>query len=111
MVIEKLRNLLYESINKKGLSAKETYTINIRLDQEIESFYTAGQINMKFYYYQTIEELKKYIRKKGCPNAEEWNRYAKANYYLCSESIQYISQLGFGSVCKQLERQRIESIT
>ena len=50
--------------------------------------------NMKSFYDETYNELKKIaIMNNKFPDIEEWDKYAKENNLLSSESIKYISML------------------
>ena len=49
MVINKLREKLHDSIQKFGLSSKETYNVSLELDEAIINYY---QNSPMLYYYK-----------------------------------------------------------
>ena len=54
-------------------------------------------------YNITIVALKDYIKKTNKrPNEKLWNQFAIQNNYLSSESIGYISGIGFNKLCREL---------
>ena len=92
MIIENLRKKLHDSIQKFGLTSKETYKISLELDEEIVKYYNHSP--MLNYYKQSIEGIKKYIKDNGKePTKKEWNKYAFENNYLSSESLKYIGNI------------------
>ncbi len=92
MIIENLRKKLHDSIQKFGLTSKEAYKISLELDEEIVKYYNNSP--MLYYYKQSIEGIKKYIKENGKePTKKEWNKYAFENNYLSSESLKYIGNI------------------
>ena len=69
-------------------------------------------MNMKFWFERSIDGLHEYFRiYDQIPDVEKWNKYAKKNNYLSTESIRYISGLKFHRWCKQIKRQFRQKIS
>lgn len=94
MVIGYLREKMYNCISKYGLESKQTYEASTCLDKEIAEYYKLHP--MKYYYEKSIDGLKEYINKYNKkPSIKEWNKYARDNNYLSSESMGYIGNVKF----------------
>lgn len=92
MVINNLKEMLLSSIKKYNFNFKQSNELNIKLDKKISSYYEDS--DMIYYYKISMEGLKKYISILGRnPDSKEWNKYAKENGFLSSESIKYISNI------------------
>ena len=92
MIINKLREKLHDSIQKFGLSSKETYNVSLELDEAIINYYQNSP--MLYYYKISLEGLKKYIKDNNRePSKIEWNKYAYENNFLSSESMKYIGNI------------------
>lgn len=93
-MIEYLRKKMHESILKYGLKSEEAYEASTCLDKEISKYYELHP--MRYYYEESINGIKKYIKKYNKrPTKKQWNRYAKNNNYLSSESMNYIGKIKF----------------
>lgn len=99
-MIDKLKDKINEAIEKYGLNSDKVYKISLELDDEIAKHYkekeqTKKQAN-KNNYIKSIERLKKYIQESSqIPTKEEWNKIAKTEGYLSSESMKYIGNIKF----------------
>lgn len=107
--IEKVRQELYEAINKYGLQSEKTINISKKIDKYanecLKNTIKKEDNEMKKAYLDTYMELKKIKIQTGkFPKVREWNKYAQKNTFLNSESIKYIN----GQNWKQL-KQKIES--
>lgn len=103
MVIDYLKNKLYESIEKNGIDSEETYKINVQLDEEVIKFYKQDKYIIGYYYQRSIKELEKIIKQENkIISFRIWNNIAKSQNLLSSESIQYISNTNFRQLCKDI---------
>lgn len=92
MIIENLRKKLHDSIQKFGITSKETYNLSLELDKEIANYYNDSP--MLYYYKKSLIGLKQYIKENGEePTKEAWNKYAFENNYLSSESLKYMGNI------------------
>lgn len=106
--IRRLRKKLHSNIEKYGINSEETRNISLCLDELINEYNKQQQIfdkdnNMKKAYEASIEKLKQIIKEFGeFPSVNEWNKYAKENVLLSSESIKYISHLNWNELREKL---------
>lgn len=108
MVINELKNKLYENITKYGINSKKTYQASVELDKSIVDLYKSQKSIMYYFYEKSIEGLNNYIKKnKRYPSIEQWNKIAKQENYLSHESLQYISRTNFENLCKKVEDLKI----
>ena len=97
-MLKKLKNKMYQYIDKYGLCSEKTLTISQQIDKEINNYYSS---NMKYYYKQSIQGLQNYFNiYRDLPNKSNWNEYAFQNNFLSSKSIEYISCKTFNSWCR-----------
>lgn len=95
--LKRIRNKLDAIVEKYGLNSKETKKVSKRFDEVLNEYYKKevqypkdSFIYLK--YEESIKCLKEITRKKEkFPTIQEWNKYAKKNKLLSSESIKYIS--------------------
>lgn len=94
--IEQLRNKLHEAIDKYGIDAEETRRISVELDKRLNECVYNEKNLMYNKYLESMFELRKISKIFGkFPTIDEWNKYAKENMLLNSESIKYISGLNW----------------
>lgn len=102
--IERLREKLYITIDKYGVSSPEAYKISMRIDKlinqqhsnEIEYPYGA---ELKDLYYISYAHLKKITKEYGeFPTVKQWSKYANETGLLMSVSIEYISGLNWNNL-------------
>lgn len=92
-MIEKLKQKINEAIEKYGLHSDKVYQLSLELDNEIEKYYKE---NKNTNYIKSVERLKKYIKDNNrMPTVEEWNKIAKQENYLSSESMKYMGNIKF----------------
>jgi len=94
--IEQLRNKLHEAIDKYGINAEETRKISVELDNLLNNRGYNEKNLMYNKYLESMFELRKITKLFAkFPSVDEWNKYAKENLLLNSESIKYISGLNW----------------
>lgn len=104
-MIKKLKNKMYQYINKYGLNSEKTLKVSQNLDKELNKYYENS--NMKYFYNQSKNGLLKYFNcHANFPDINEWNTYAKENNFLSAESIQYISGKNFEWWCSYIIKQK-----
>lgn len=104
--IEQLRNKLHEAIDKYGISAEETRKISVEMDNLLNKRGYTTKNTMYNEYLDSMFELRKISKIFGeFPTIEEWNKYAKENYLLNSESIKYISGLDWNKLRNQIKKE------
>lgn len=100
--IRNLQSKLNTDAQKNKLHDMETLEISNKIDELINHYYLLSMQKRKFptnskmdlFYdasYKALKELT--IKNNKFPQLEEWNKYAKENKLLSSESIKYISML------------------
>ena len=93
MVISELKRKLHSSIKKYGLDSKEVYELSIKLDEEINIYYKNTKLLFEN-YNKSITEIERYVEIYGKkPNKYDWNKFAKENGLLSSESIKYMKSI------------------
>lgn len=94
--IEQLRNKLHEAIDKYGINAEETRKISVEMDKLLNNRGYNEKNLMYNKYLESMFELRKITKLFAkFPSVDEWNKYAKENLLLNSESIKYISGLNW----------------
>lgn len=99
--IKALQRRLDTNIKKHGLSDEKTIELSKEVDEYISYYHKMTKerdypknSEMFLYYRISYDKLKEFAKENGkFPNSEEWNKYAKENNLLSSESIKYISTL------------------
>lgn len=98
---EKLRKLLDREIEKNGLNSKKTEMLSEKFNKILNNYYQKERKFkedniLKEKYKLSLERLEKKAKKsKKFPSIEDWNKYAKENDLLSSESIKYISGINW----------------
>ena len=101
--IEKLRKQLHKAIQTVVLNSNETIEISRKINALANKYYKNNRNRKKGKYYQkeslidgmynkSYEHLKYITSLEEFPSIDEWNRYAKENNCLNSQSMQYISR-------------------
>lgn len=101
--VEEKREVLHQVIEQHGLHHKVTRKVSDDVNKIINKYYTKKHDKeypnssiMYEEYKNSYTRLKELTRKlERFPMVEEWHEYAKENNCLCSESIKYISNLGW----------------
>lgn len=99
-IINKRKKLNF-AIEKYGLDSQETRDLSIEIDNLIniyykrERIYVEGNKMHEFYLYSLKILQESYKQTKEFPSIEMWNKIAKANYCMTSESLKYISGLNW----------------
>lgn len=103
--IEQLRNKLHESIDKYGINAEKTRKISVEIDKMLnERGYNESNLIYNK-YLESMFELRKISKIFGkFPTIDEWNKYAKENMLLNSESIKYISGLNWHKLKDRIKK-------
>lgn len=92
-MISELKRKLHSSIKKYGLDSKEVYELSIKLDEEINIYYKNTKLLFEN-YNKSITEIERYVEIYGKkPNKYDWNKFAKENGLLSSESIKYMKSI------------------
>ena len=106
--IERLRKKLHTYIERFGLNSEQTQKVSKELDQLINEYnkqqrmFEEGNKTGETYKL-SIKELKKLTIENGeFPSIERWNKYAKDNVLLNSESIKYISNLNWNELREKI---------
>ena len=95
--IRNLQNKLNSDIHK--LDNLNTVKLSNKIDKLVNDYYSISMYRRKFptncnmekYYELSYKELIKLtMQNNKFPSLEEWNKYAKENNLLSSESIKYI---------------------
>lgn len=111
--IRVLQNKLDKNIEKYGLSDKKTIELSEKIDAYINYYYATIKerqystgSEMFLYYRMSYDKLKELTKEnEKFPSAEEWNKYAKQNHFLCSESMKYISMLDWNYLRVKINRE------
>ena len=100
--IKNLQSKLNNGIQQDKLNDKQIIELSNEIDKLINHYYSLSMqlrkfpINskMKTFYDASYKELIKITIKNGkFPELEEWNKYAKENNLLSTESMKYITEL------------------
>ena len=100
--IRDLQNKLNSGIQNHKLDNLNAIEISNKIDKVLNDYYLISMYgrkfpsnsNMKKYYELSYKELIKLtIKNNKFPTLEEWNKFAKENNLLSSESMKYISTL------------------
>lgn len=100
--IRDLQNKLNSGIQNHKLDNLNAIEISNKIDKLLNDYYLISMYgikfpsnsNMKKYYELSYKELIKLtIKNNKFPTLEEWNKFAKENNLLSSESMKYISTL------------------
>ncbi len=100
--IRNLQNELNNDVQSDELDNTKAIELSNKIDKLVNDYYLVSMYgrkfpansNMKKYYELSYRELIKLTMKNNkFPSLEEWNKYAKENNLLSSESIKYISML------------------
>lgn len=99
-MIDKLKEKINAAIEKYGINSDKVYKLSLELDNEIAKYYenqkNKADIENNDYYIKSIERLNRYIKENGKrPTVVEWNKIAKSEGYLSSESMKYIGNIKF----------------
>lgn len=97
--IRNLQNQLNSGVEKNKLHDRNTIKLSNEIDELINHYYSLSMQERKFpinskmnlFYEESYKELVKITKKnKKFPELEEWNKYAKENNLLSTESMKYI---------------------
>lgn len=94
---DKLRKELHEAIDKYGIQSIEVKKISDKFDKLVTVYYLSERQYKKgcaMYkkYIESINNIRKITREFGkYPSIDEWNKYAKEEKLLCTESLKFIS--------------------
>lgn len=103
--VERLRKKLYDAIDEYGINSKEVYRLSIEMDKILNKRGYDDKNLMYNKYLDSMYELRKISKEFGeFPTVEEWNRYAKENMLLNSESIKYISGLDWNKLRDRIKK-------
>lgn len=98
-MIDKLKVKINEAIEKYGIHSDKVYQLSLELDEEIAKFYKEYENNSEIKninYLKSLERLKLYIEEHNqMPTVAEWNKIAKQENFLSSESMKYIGNIKF----------------
>lgn len=91
MGINKLRKKLLDSIKKYN----EHSECKVVMEEEIAKQYENS--SMYYFYKRSMKNLKLYIDNHNheMPTISEWNKIAKENGYLSTESMKYMGHIEF----------------
>lgn len=104
--IEKLRQKLHRNIEEYGLNSEEVYKISIEMDKLLNKRGYNEKNLMYNKYLESMFELRKISKIFGeFPTISEWNKYAKENYLLNSESIKYMSGLDWNRLRSRIKKE------
>lgn len=104
--IEKLRQKLHRTIEEYGLNSEEVYKISIEMDKLLNKRGYNEKNLMYNKYLESMFELRKISKIFGeFPTISEWNKYAKENYLLNSESIKYMSGLDWNRLRSRIKKE------
>ena len=104
--IEELRQKLHRAIEEYGLNSEEVYKISIETDKLLNKRGYNEKNLMYNKYLESMFELRKISKIFGeFPTISEWNKYAKENYLLNSESIKYMSGLDWNMLRSRIKKE------
>ena len=94
--VEELRKKLHEAIGEYGINSKEVYKLSIKMDKLLNKRGYNDKNLMYNKYLDSMYELRKITNLFAkFPTIDEWNKYAKENMLLNSESIKFMSGLNW----------------
>lgn len=116
--IRSCRKKLDASVKRTGLNSEETRKISNKMDKLICEYYNSIEMikfpfssQMEEFYKNSYNVLKKITKEfNKFPNVDEWNKYAKENNFLSSQSIEYIAQLDWNYLRAKIIREINEKI-
>lgn len=102
--IEKTRKILHKNIEKYGIDSEKTREVSIQLDELINMYYGKDkEETMQAELKIAWEELKRYTREKEFPSVQEWDKYAKENELMSSESIKFLSRMDWNKLRNKIK--------
>ena len=103
--VEELRKKLHEAIEEYGINSEEVYKISTEMDKLLNRRAYDDKNVMYNKYLDSMYELRKITNLFAkFPTIDEWNRYAKENMLLNSESIKYISGLDWNKLRDRIKK-------
>ena len=94
--VEELRKKLHEAIEEYGINSKEVYRLSTEMDKLLNKRGYDDKNLMYNKYLDSMFELRKITKLfSKFPSVDEWNKYAKDNMLLNSESIKFMSGLNW----------------
>ena len=103
--VEELRKKLHEAIGEYGINSKEVYKLSIEMDKLLNKRGYNDKNLMYNKYLDSMYELRKITNLFAkFTTVGEWNRYAKENMLLNSESIKYISGLDWNKLRDRIKK-------
>lgn len=103
--IEELRQKLHRAIEEYGLDSEETRKISVEMDKLLNKRGYNEKNLMYNKYLESMFELRKITNLFAkFPTIDEWNKYAKDNLLLNSESIKYISGLDWNKLRDRIKK-------
>lgn len=103
--VERLRKKLYDAIDEYGINSKEVYKVSIKMDKILNKRGYDDKNLMYNKYLDSMYELRKITNLFAkFPTIDEWNKYAKENMLLNSESIKYISGLDWNKLRDRIKK-------
>lgn len=103
--VEELRKKLHEAIEEYGINSEEVYKISTEMDKLLNKRGYDDKNVMYNKYLDSMFELRKITNLFAkFPTVEEWNKYAKENLLLNSESIKNISGLNWHKLKDRIKK-------
>lgn len=112
--IRNLQNILNGGVENNNLNDEKALKLGNKIDKLINNYYSLSipkrefpvKSKMKQFYDASYRELKRMtIKNNRFPELEEWNKYAKENNLLSSESMKYISRMEWKYLKLKIKRQ------
>lgn len=112
--IRNLQNILNNDVENNNLNDESALKLGNKIDKLINDYYSLSipkkefpiKSEMKEFYDASYRELKRItIENNRFPELEEWNKYAKENNLLSSESMKYISMMEWKYLKLKIKRQ------
>lgn len=112
--IRNLQNILNDGVEHNNLNDEKALRLGNKIDKLINDYYSLSipkrefpvKSKMKEFYCESYRELKRItIKNNKFPELEEWNKYAKENNLLSSESMKYISMMEWKYLRLKIKRQ------
>lgn len=112
--IRNLQNILNDDVEDNNLNNESALKLGNKIDKLINDYYSLSipkrefplKSKMKEFYDASYRELKRItIENNRFPELEEWNKYAKENNLLSSESMKYISMMEWKYLKLRIKRQ------
>lgn len=104
--IEELRQQLHEAIEEYGINSEEVYIISVKMDRLLNKRGYTNSNTIYNAYLNSMFELRKISKIFGeFPTISKWNKYAKENYLLNSESIKYMSGLDWNRLRSRIKKE------